>query len=93
MFKTANGKVITARGYQTMTLVLDCLERNPDTKPYHIWYYGLSGRQISYWANKITEWGYAEKIQHGHNRYNQWTGYKLLKGQSLILWDITGVPF
>jgi hypothetical protein len=74
--------------------ILRLLEHNPNRKWNNIHTHsGMSYNQYKYWCERLVTWGYAQRFEHGHNQYNFWTGYKLLKSENDIWYEMTGIPF
>lgn len=58
--------------------VMELIRKYPNCKWYRMWDTdGLSYSQYRYWAEKFVTLGMVRKIEHGHNQYNGWTGYKV----------------
>ena len=85
---------IAQKSWKTLDDVLEVLKRNQDTKWYHIHdRRGLSYEQFMYWCKKLELWGFVERVSHGHNQHNGWTGWRVIQKWNDIWFHLTGIPF
>lgn len=59
--------------------VMQLIRTWPNTKWWDLYNRdGLTYSQYRYWAEKFVTLGMVEKISHGWNQHNGWTGYKVM---------------